>query len=613
MQGRAAGTCSAVLVLLVVAAVNLVGGIEPARQAAGAVPEPEIVSLPAGWQLNGGPMGPMRTELALSPDGTSVVFSANPDGKMENARLYRRVLDRRDATIVPGTPAGVCMPVFSPDGRWIAYWADKQVFKVPVDGGSPVALSEVPARPFGMSWAPDGRIFLGQAAGGLQYVPASGGTPQALTRIDPAREQTHRLPHVMPGGKGLLFTAMRSTAGVESRLEWLSLESGERRLLVNDAGDGRYLATGHLAFVRKGALMVVPFDLARLQPKGAAVTLVPRLMHAFNTIMRDMNSGAGQYAVSESGALLWVTGGVVPDYVPAYYWVDRAGQAQRLPALDAWPINTSGLSADGRRLAFTAVGLEKRGVFVYDVRQNRTTRVMEGQTAFVGPRLSPDGKHIAFSWDDGGHYQVWLAPADGSAKPRRLAATDAWARAAGWTPDGKSLVYVEGEGPQSGMDIKVFRVADGQITPFAATKAAEAFPELSPDGRWLAYASNETGRNEIYVRSFPDGKRTLQITSEGATAPLWGPDGRELFYFDVAFNKLSKVDLTAGETVSVGGSRALFEFTSQTAVALTNYSITPDGRRFLIHKRSGRPPALVTQMNLERRWFDRVKRIGGSS
>ncbi len=594
---------------LVITGTNLIGAFESLRQAPASPPAPEVVSLPAGWQLNGGAGGPMRTEFAASPDGTAVVFSASPDGKMENARLYRRLLDRSDAAIVPGTPAGVCMPVFSPDGRWIAFWAEPKLYKVPVDGGSPVVLSEIPARPFGMSWAPDGRIFLGQQKAGLQYVPASGGKPQALTKIDPAREQTHRLPQVVPGGKGLLFTAMRTDGGIESRLEWLSLETGERKLLVNDGGDGRYLATGHLAFVRKGALMVVPFDLARLQAKGPAVTVVPRLMHAFNTAMRDLNSGAGQYSVSDSGALLWVTGGVVPDYVRPLFWVDRKGQTEPVPGLESWPVNTFSLSADGRRVAFAALGLEKRGVFVYDVQKNTVIKVAQGQTGFLVPRVSPDGKYVSFSRDDEGHHQIWLAPIDGRAKPRRLS-VDGVARATCWTRDGKHLVFVDGESAQSGLDIKLLRVADGHITPFAATKAAEAFPDLSPDGRWMAYVTNETGRNEVYVRSFPDGRRTLQITSDGATAPLWSPAGGELFYFDDAFKKLTKVAVTVGETVSVGRFQVLFEFSSVTAQVAAPYAVTPDGRRFLIAKPLSRSFPPVTQLNLERRWFDRVKRIG---
>jgi serine/threonine-protein kinase len=410
------------------------------------------------------------------------------------------------------------MPVFSPDGRWIAYWAAEKVYKVPVDGGSPVALSDIPARPAGMSWAHDGRLILGQLSGGLQYVPANGGTPQTLTTIDPAAEVTHRLPHVAPGGKGLLFTAMQSDIGLETRLEWLSLETGKRTLLVENAGDGRYLPTGHLAFVRKGTLMAVPFDVERLRTSGRAVTVVPRLMHAFNTPMRDMHSGVGQYSVSDSGALIWVSGGVVPVNDADLHWVDRSGRTERWTAFGTRPLGSFRLSPDGRRMAYVVNSVEERGIFVYDLLRNRATRLTPDRSSFfIGTFWTADGKHVAFT-----RYQatgdLWWAPAEGTAGPRQLAQTGLTLRGGSSTRDGKFLAFVEGAAVRSGVDIKLLRMADRQVVAFVATKAAEMYPEFSPDGRWMAYVSNETGRNEVYVRSFPDGKRTLQITNDGATS-----------------------------------------------------------------------------------------------
>jgi eukaryotic-like serine/threonine-protein kinase len=616
----AARITSVVLAAVLVMAAEPVGFVDDASQA-GPAPPPEVLRLPDGWQLNRGSVGPMRTELALSPDGTSVVFSATPDGTMEKARLYRRYLDRPDAALVPGTPEGVCMPVFSPDGRWIAYWVAEKIYKVPVDGGSPVALADIPARPVGMSWGPDGRIFLGQLSAGLQYVPANGGTPQTLTTVDPAAEGTHRLPHVAPGGKGLLFTAMQSNIGLENRLEWLSLETGKRTLIVEDAGDGRYLPTGHVVFVRKGTLMAIPFDVARLRTTGRAVTVMPRLLHAFNSPMRDMHSGAGQYSVSESGALIWVSGGVVPDFRMELHWVDRSGRAELWSAFGTRPVNAFRLSPDGSRVAFAAVGLEERGTFVYDIQRNRTTRLTpDASSYFVGPFWSADGKQVAFSRYQG-TYDLWWAPADGASEPRLLSRTSpairggSWQRGGSWTHDGKFLAYVEGESVSAGLDIKVLRMADRQVVAFAATKAAEMYPEFSPDGRWMAYVSNETGRNEVYVRSFPDGRRTLQVTSEGGTSPMWSPDGRELFYYDVGFKTLTKVDISAGETVSLGTPRTLFEFSAlATAANRVSYDITPDGQRFLILKSApARPAPTVTELHLERNWFDRLKRIGTPS
>jgi serine/threonine-protein kinase len=404
---------------------------------------------------------------------------------------------------------------------------------------------------------------------------------------------------------------MQSDIGLESRLEWLSLETGKRTLLVEDAGDGRYLPTGHLAFVRKGTLMVVPFDLGRLRTTGRAVTAVPRLLHAFNSSMRDMHSGAGQYSVSDSGALIWASGGVVPDSLGDLHWVDRSGRAEQWMAFSRRPASYFRLSRDGRHMAFTANGIEERGIFLHDIQRNRTTRLVpDASSNFVGPCWTADGKHIAFSrWL--ATYDLWWTLAKGATGARPLAQTGRVLRGGSWTRDGRFLAFVEGGSVQSGVDIKLLRMADRQVLAFADTKAAEMYPEFSPGGRWMAFVSNETGRNEVYLRSFPDGRRTLQITNDGATSPLWSPDGRELFYFDVGFKKLTKVDVSAGETVSVGAPRTLFEFSTEpTTVNRGTYDITPDGQRFLIRKSAPRSPVpTVTELNLERRWFDRLKRL----
>src|SRR4030042_2513252 len=236
---------------------------------------PEVIRLPSGWQLNRMPAliasGPAGTEVALAPDGSFLVFSATPDGTMEKAMLYRRPLDREEATVMPGTEAA-CMPFFSPDGQWIGFWAKGKLHKVAVKGGAPVVLCDLPARPFGLCWGPDGRIILGtqDAAGGLWRVSAGGGKPERLTTVDASKEVTHRLPHTLPGGKALVFTSMPSPFGVEALIELLSFETGKRKVLIEDGADARYVPTGHLIFVRRGTLMAAPFSLDRLETTGAA-------------------------------------------------------------------------------------------------------------------------------------------------------------------------------------------------------------------------------------------------------------------------------------------------------------------------------------------------------
>jgi len=606
MLGRATAGICVVLAFVVLTAVDLIGVQAGRDQTKPAATVPTIVRLPSGLQLNRMPMGPARTEVALAPDGSSLVFSATPDGTMAKAMLYRRSLDREEATLIPGTEAA-CMPFFSPDGQWIGYWAKGKLLKVAVKGGAPVAVCDLPSRPVGISWGSDGRIIFGTldvAGGGLWRVPAEGGKIERLTTVDASKEVTHRLPHLLPGGKAAVFTVMPSQFGVEARIELLSLETGKRSVLIEDAADARYVPTGHLVFARRGTLMAAPFSLDRLQTTGPAVTVNAGLMQALNFLMADMNSGAGQYSVSESGALVFAAGSIFPDMVADLYWVDRSGRTEKWTAFGSRPVGGIRLSPDGRKLAFNTSGINP-GVWVYDIQRNTAIRLTsDGQSS--APLWTADGKRVAFSWSKTASLDIWWAAGDGSAKAERLTKTEFEQRLGSWTPDGKYLSFAEAK---PGMDVMVLRMADRQVVPFAASKSDEAFPEFSRDGRWLVYASNESGRYEVYVRSFPDGRRTLPISSEGGVSPMWSPDGRELFYWNIDFTKLMKVDISPGQNLSAGTPRLLFEFAAAVSRMVRVYDITPDGRRFLIREKKNYSLPPVTELNLVRNWFEELKRL----
>jgi len=567
---------------------------------------PEVIRLPPGWQLTRMPRGLFRTEVALAPDGSFLVFSATPDGTMAKALLYRRSLDRGESTVIPGTEAP-CMPFFSPDGQWIGFWAKGKLHKVAVKGGVPSQICDLGADTVGICWGSDGRIIFGTLGSGLGYVSAAGGTPETLTTLDAGKEATHRLPHTLPGGKALVFTSMPSQFGVEARIELLSLETGKRKVLIEDGADARYVPTGHLVFVRRGTLMAVPFSLDRLEIAGSAVTVKTGIMQAFNESMVGINSGAGQYSVSESGALIFVSGGIFPEPVADLYWVDRNGRAEKWTAFGTRPVLGIRLSPDGRQLAFSTGGLN-RGVWIYDIQRNTVNRLTsDGQPG--RPLWTPDGKRVAFAWSKTSLAEIWWTAADGGGKPEQLTKTEFDKRPSSWTLDGKYLAFID-SGRGTGFDIHVLRMADRQVIPFAATKSNESFPEFSPDGRWLAYVSNESGRNEVYVRSFPDGKKTLPISSEGGMSPAWAPDGRELFYWNIDFTKLMKVDISPGQNLSAGTPKLLFEFAATGSTFNRIYDITSDGKRFLIREKKkdyNLPP--VTELNLVRNWFEELKRL----
>jgi len=572
---------------------------------ANAAAAPEVIHLPTGWQLTRMPLGLFRTEIALAPDGSSLVFSASPDGTMAKAMLFKRPLDRHESTVIPGTEEP-CMPFFSPDGQWIGFWAKGKLNKVAIKGGVPSSICDLGPDTVGICWGPDGRIIFGRLGSGLGYVPAAGGTPEPLTTLEAGKEGTHRLPHLLPGGRALMFTVMPAPFGVEARIEWLSLESGQRKVVMEDGADARYVSTGHLIFVRRGTLMAVPFSLDRLETTGPAITVNAGLMQAFNSSVLGLNSGAGQYSVSESGALISVSGGIFPDPVADLYWVDRGGRAEKWMEFGARPVMAIRLSPDGRQVAFTTHGL-KSSTGLYDIQRKTVKSFTSDGQPWGAPVWTRDGKRVAFSWSKTVAAEIWWAAADGSGKMEQLRKTDSAQRVNSWTEDGKYLAIVD-LGDETGWDIRMLRMADRQLIPFATTKSDEVFPEFSPDGLWLAYASNESGRNEVYVRSLPDGKRTLPISSEGGTSPLWSPDGRELFYWNIAFTKLMKVDISPGQNLSAGTPKLLFEFAATGSSLVRIYDITPDGRRFLIREKKNYDLPPVTELNLVRNWFEELKR-----
>ena len=232
------------------------------------------------------------------------------DTRARGAVLYRRRLDTGETAPIPGTEDG-SQPFFSPEGRWVGFWSNGKLQRSPRKAASPSNSADVPVGPpMGASWATDGRIVVGSLSksGGLSWIPADGGDPSPLTQVDPAREVGHRLPWVLPGGKALLFTAMAHAFGVRARVETLTLASGARKTLFEDAADGRYLPTGHLVFVRRGVLMAAPFEVDRLELSGPAVPVFEGVDQALNTGLTNANSGSAQFAVSLSGLLTYASG-----------------------------------------------------------------------------------------------------------------------------------------------------------------------------------------------------------------------------------------------------------------------------------------------------------------
>ena len=509
---------------------------------------------------------PNRTAVALSPDGRSLVFSAVRGKQLQ---LYLRELDQLDATPIVGTEGGGG-PFFSPDGQWVGFWANGALKKVTRKGGAGATTicetTETRLAMVGASWGSNNTIVFAGQSGRLWQVSAAGGQPSPLTRLDESKgERSHRLPQILPGSGAVLFT-VRQTAfpkWEETRVVVQSLVTGERKDLLQGA-DARYVPSGHLVYVRAGALFAVAFDLERLQVTSGPVNMLGDVMQAAYMPNGFNNSGAGQFAVSASGALVYVPGGMFPDLERSLVWVDRKGATQLVLA-ERRAYFAPRLSPDGQRVLVWISGRD-RNVWVYNIPRGSLTKLTtEGQNAYS--QWTPNGMQVTFQNAVG--TLLWK-PVDGAGTEARLTTEGDTGLPSSWSPDGQALAIVRAT-PETDYDIWVLPLTgDRKPHPVVKTTVRDMYPEFSPDGQWLAYSSSETGRDEVYVQRYPGPGPRYQVSSDGGIAPAWPRHGRELFYQARSEGSSEATErrkfiavpvTTTGQTFVAGKPRVLFEFT----------------------------------------------------
>lgn len=537
--------------------------------------------------------------FALSPDGSQIVFVALVPGKPQ--QLYLRPFDQQSGTAIPGTE-NATQPFFSPDGQSVGFFAQGKLRKVSLHGGPAVQLGEAPV-PHGATWtADDTIIFAPNFGSGLVRIPATGGTPQILTQPNQKEQEiSHRWPQVLPGGKDVLFTIQVGSGSSydDARIAVLSLETGKWRTLLGGGSYARYVPPGHIVYARAGSLMAAAFDLKRMEVRGAPVPVQE------GVVTSALTSGGAEYDVTASGMLAYVPGNAKPP-VRTLAWVDRAGNAKILP-VPPRVYNAPHLSPDGKQLAVQINDYGDLAVWIYDFARNTLTRLTFGPGISASPLWLPDGRKVIYSTRISSGYPSFRAKlADGSGKEEILFGkefADPGSAPLAVSPDGKTLFFAAHD-PAGTQDIEALSL-DGsdRIQPFLQGSFNLAALRFSPDGHWVAYMTDESGRREICVQPFPGLSGKWMISTEGGEAPRWAPNGREIFYF--AGDELMSVDVETRPAFKAGTPHALFSAAGY--LGYGNYDVAPNGQHFLMIKQedvSTNPRELNVILN----WSEELER-----
>jgi len=537
-----------------------------------------------------------RQVVAISPDGAQIAYVAN-------AQLYLRPVSELEAKPLLGTEsaAGVLNPVFSPDGQSVAFWsgADETIKRISVSGGAAVTVCEA-TRPFGMSWQGDMIVF-GQGRAGISRVPASGGNPEVLVRVNDG-ELAHG-PQILPGGQGVLFTLATGTGNDrwdKAQIVVQRLPSGERKTLIQGGSDARYVPTGHLVYALGNVLLAVPFDPGRLEVRGGAVAIVQGVRRADSP---EVNSGAAHVGLSNTGSLVYVPGLDSTTGAGTLALLDRKGNIEALK-LSPGLYETPRVSPDGKRIAYSnAVGSE-HAVFVHELSGSSSPRRLTfgGRNRF--PVWSSDSVRLAFQSDRDGDLAIFLQRADGTTAAERLTKPDAGIShiPESWSPSGDTLLFSAQK--DTIFSSWAFSLRDRKAEPFGGVQSTSV-PDavFSPDGQWVAYRSAGSGPSAVYLQPFPPTGAKYQITTGGS--PVWSRDGKEIFV--VSGGGLAVLSITTRPSVTFGNRSALLTPVQilSSGLSTRRFDITPDGRLLgAVTAAAGGPaPRIHVVVN----WFEELK------
>jgi serine/threonine-protein kinase len=534
--------------------------------------------------------------VMISPDGRRIVY-VGEDAK-RGRLLFVRDIDALEGQVVPGTEDATD-PFFSSDGTWIGFERGTALMKVAATGGPPLEIVDAGANILGSSWGVDDTVIFAKDDGLYRVSAGGGGSVERLT--PEAQNQPlagYIAPYVLPGGKAVLFYLRKGADWASDRIGLLSLETGEQRILVG-GGSPIYASSGHLVFVRGATLMAAPFDLERFEIAGDPVAVLDGITRP--------GASTAQYWLSEKGTLVYRPG-TGANRGRTLAWVGRDGGAEAL-AMEPrdYAVASPRVSPEGGRVAMWA----SQDIWIYDLARGTTTRLTFDPAFDVEPLWTPDGERVVFASLRSGSYDLYWKRADGTGSEERLTMGSQAEFPGAWANGGRDLVFMVCRSnliAAPPCDLSVLSL-EGARQPkvLLQTEFDESFPAVSPDGRWLAYQSNESGSSEIYVRPLPNvqGGR-WQVSTGGGTEPLWGPKGDELFYRTAT--SLMVVPVQPGATPMFGNAAMLFNL-GDIAGAGRDYDIAPKGDRFILTAPIAQEDGAADQIVVVQNWQEELKRL----
>ncbi len=476
----------------------------------------------------------------------------------------------------------------------VGFAADGRLLKISVTGGPPLPITDVELLR-GASWALDDTIILAPGLEhGLMRVPAAGGEPEAITTVE--GNDSHRWPQVLPDGKTVLFNMLTSGRYDQSAIALLSMETDEITVLPVVGTDPHYVPPGYLVFGRGESLFAVPFDVDRLEVTGSPASVIE------GVLVTVAGPGSVYFAVADTGTVVYMP--ALPNE-HSLVLVDRQGREQPLP-LQPGAFSEPRFSPDGRQIAYVLA--DQTDIWVHDLDRGTTDRFTTDGADDYSPLWAADGESLIFSSDRAGYGDLFRKLTTGGPVAEVLATSGNYRYPTSLSPDGRFLLYTE-QSSATDLDVWVLDTMEpDDPRPLVQTEFMEAAASFSPDGRWIAYASDESGRSEVYVTPFSSQGRRVRISTQGGVSPLWGPDGRQLFFWSSAGMLMSVAVSPAGE-LTVGEARPLFGgayLTSDVFGAERTFDIAPDGQSFVVIRQDDQG---LDEMVLITNWFDELKRL----